>query len=38
MFDVLRDLVTFGQFKKREKHQLLCATLRKVASFSLQLY
>ena len=36
--DVLRDLVPFVQFKKREKHPWKSVTFSKVAEFSLQLY
>ena len=34
----LRDLVSFIQFKKLEKHQQRSATFSKVAGFSHQLY
>ena len=36
--DVLRDLVLFVQFKKREKHPWRSINFSKVAGFSLQLY
>ena len=36
--DVLRDLVSFVQFKKREKQPWRSVTLSKVADYSLQLY
>ena len=32
--DVLRDLVPFAQFKKREKHPRRSATFSKVAAFT----
>ena len=35
--DVLRDLVPFVQFKKREKQPRMRATFSKVADFSLKL-
>ena len=36
--DVLRDLVPFVQFKKREKHPWSSVNFSKVAGFNLQLY
>ena len=36
--DVLRDLVPFVQFKKREKHPWRRVNFSKVAGFNLQLY
>ena len=36
--DVLRDLVPFVQFQKREKHPWRSVNFSKVADFSLQLY
>ena len=36
--DVLRDLIPFVQFKKREKHPWKSVNFSKVAGFSLQLY
>ena len=38
MCDALRDLVTFAQFKKHEKHPWRSVTFDKVASLNLQLY
>ena len=38
IWEVLRDLVPFVQFKKRQKHQWSSGTFSKVADFSLQLY
>ena len=36
--DLLRDLVPFVQFKKREEYSWRSVTFSKVAGFSLQLY
>ena len=36
--DALRDLVSFAQFKKREKHPWRSVNFSKFAGFSLQLY
>ena len=36
--DALRDLVSFAQFKKREKFPWMSVTFSKVAGFSLQQY
>ena len=36
--DVLRDLVPFVQFKKREKRPWRNVTLSKVAGFNMQIY
>ena len=38
IWDALRNLVPFVQFKKREKHSWLLVPFRKVTSSSLQLY
>ena len=38
VFDALRDLVPFVQFKKRGKRPWRIATIGKVAGVSLQLY
>ena len=38
MYDALRDLVLFAQFKKREKHPWTRVNFSKVAGLSLQLY
>ena len=37
-YDDLRDLVSFVQFKKREKHLLLCYNFSKIAGLNLQLW
>ena len=38
VFDALRDLVTFVQYKKRQKHPWRSFTLSKLAGFRLVLY
>ena len=38
LYDVLRDLVPFVQFKKHEKQPLMRATFSKVADFSLKVF
>ena len=38
IYDALRDLVLFVQFKKREKHPWRSVSFSKVAGLSLQLY
>ena len=38
MFDALRDLVPFVQFKKRQKHPWRSVTCSKVKGWGLQLY
>ena len=38
IYDALRDLLAFAQFKKCEKHPWKSVTLSEVVGFSLQLY